>query len=182
MATSPVNAFRTKPVNCIICRKCSANLMAGTAGIAADNYSHVQYFPSSAAYEDYLTVPEVRRILKTHMIEYRALVLQDHLTPGTTVKKALSIHKKFHLLTQQPYLGKVPFGCSCAVCFPHCICQDTLLFASLFDQEVRVPDAWVAATVSTGKVCKASGGTAGRQAAPAHVEAGVRREDYQFQG
>ena len=127
MATSPVNAFRTKPVNCIICRKCSANLMAGTAGIAADNYSHVQYFPSSAAYEDYLTVPEVRRILKTHMIEYRALVLHDHVSPGMTVKKAIFIHKKWQLLSRQPTWGRIPFLCSCAVCFPNCVCQDTLL-------------------------------------------------------
>ena len=43
------------------------------------------------------------------------------------------------------------------------MCQDTLLFASLGDPEVRVPDAWVAATVSTRNVSKAIGGRAGRK-------------------
>ena len=77
------------------------------------------------------------------MIEYRALVSQDHLTSGTTVKKALSIYKKWHLLYQQPLWGRVtrvPLSCSCAVCFPNCICQDTLLFA-LLNPEVWVPEA-----------------------------------------
>ena len=43
-----------------------------------------------------LTVPELRAILEQHMIKYKALVLQDFVTPWTTVKNALDIYKKFH--------------------------------------------------------------------------------------
>ncbi len=38
-----------------------------------------------------------------------------------------------------------------------------MLLASLFDSEVRVPAAWVAATVSTRKQSKDIGGTAGHK-------------------
>ena len=41
------------------------------------------------------------------------------------------------------------------------MCEDTILFKSLFDPEVRVPDSWVAATVSRRKELKAIGGTTG---------------------
>ena len=97
------------------------------------------------------------------MLEYKNLILQDRVAPGMTVKKALGIYKKFHFLSRVPTWGRIPFSCSCAVCFPNCVCQDTILFASLFDQEVRVPDSWVTATVSVRKVQKAIGGTAGRK-------------------
>ena len=43
------------------------------------------------------------------------------------------------------------------------MCEDTILFASLFEPEVRVPDTWVTATVSRRKELKALGGTAGRK-------------------
>ena len=43
------------------------------------------------------------------------------------------------------------------------VCQDTILFESLFDPEVRVPDSWVTATVSRRKEQKTIGGTAGRK-------------------
>ena len=97
------------------------------------------------------------------MVEYRAFVLHDYVSPGMTVKKALSIYKKWHLLSRQPKWVKIPFSCSSAVCFPHCACQDTLQFASLFNPEVRVPQDWVAATVSARKLCTSFGGTAGRK-------------------
>ena len=99
------------------------------------------------------------------MLEYRALVLLDLVAPGMTVKKALSIYKKWHLLQRQPTWGNIPFSCSCVVCFAHCVCQDALLLASLFDPNVRVPANWVAATVtlSARKLCKSIGGTAGRK-------------------
>ena len=57
----------------------------------------------------------------------------------------------------------IPFSCSCAVCFPNCVCEDTILFASLFNPKVRVPESWVTATVSVRKVHKPIGGTAGRK-------------------
>jgi hypothetical protein len=70
-----------------------------------------------------LTVPQppVRNILEPDMLEYRALVLLDHVSPGITVKKALSIYKKWHVLHQQPAWGKIPLSCCCAVCFQHCV-------------------------------------------------------------
>ena len=49
----PTLACRTAQVKCIIRYKCSSMLMAGTAGIAASNYSHVHQFPSRKAYDDY---------------------------------------------------------------------------------------------------------------------------------
>ena len=97
------------------------------------------------------------------MLEYKNLagVLQDMELPRMMVKKALGICKKFHFLPRMPTWGRIPFSCTCAVCFPNCVCQDTILFESLFDQEVRVPDSCVTTTVSVRKVQKAIGGTAG---------------------
>ena len=57
----------------------------------------------------------------------------------------------------------IPFSCSCKVYFPHCVCQDTILFAFLFNPEVRVPADMVTATVSKRQVQKPIGGTAGRK-------------------
>ena len=53
--------------------------------------------------------------------------------------------------------------------------KDTLLFASVFDAEVRVPHAWVTAMVSVRKVKKAIGGTAGpkRRRSSAHAMRGL---------
>ena len=47
--------------------------------------------------------------------------------------------------------------------FPNCVCEDTILFTSLFDPEVRVPGKWVTATVSRRSEQKPIGGTAGRK-------------------
>jgi hypothetical protein len=38
-----------------------------------------------------LQVPQLLELLRQHMIAYRALVLLDHVDPGMTVKKTLSI-------------------------------------------------------------------------------------------
>ncbi len=81
-----------------------------------------------------LSVTDLRDLLRQHMLEYRALVLLDHVEPGMTVKKALAIYRKWHIMNQQPTWGAVPFSCSCKVCFAHCICRD---LASLFNPEVR---------------------------------------------
>ena len=43
------------------------------------------------------------------------------------------------------------------------MCQDTILFASLFNPEVQVPADMVTATVSKRQVDKPIGGTAGRK-------------------
>ncbi len=63
-----------------------------------------------------LHVPELRDLMRSHMLEYKALVLLDYGDPGwLTVKKALSIYKKWHVLKRQLMWGKVPFSCSCKV-------------------------------------------------------------------
>ena len=97
------------------------------------------------------------------MLAYRALVLPDNVGPGMTVKKELAIYRKWHVLHWQPTWGAVPFSCSCKDCFAHCICRDTILLASLFNPEVRVPADLITATVSTRARNIAIGGTAGRK-------------------
>jgi hypothetical protein len=97
------------------------------------------------------------------MLVYRALVLLDNVEPGMTVKKALAIYRKRHVLNRHPTWGADPFSCSCKVCFAHCICRDTILLASLFDPEVLVPAELITATVSTCARNIAIGGTAGRK-------------------
>jgi hypothetical protein len=97
------------------------------------------------------------------MLEYGALVLLDHVDLGMPVKKALAIYRKWLIMNRQPTWGKVPFTCSCKVCLLNCICRDTILFAFLFDPDVRVPADWVTATVSTRAQNKAIGGSAGRK-------------------
>ena len=49
-----------------------------------------------------LSVPELRDLLQPHMLAYRALVLLDNVEPGMTVKKALAIYRKWHVLHRQP--------------------------------------------------------------------------------
>ena len=110
-----------------------------------------------------LSVPDLRALLEPHVLAYRNLVLNNIVDPDMHVKKALSIYKKFHLLSRMPTWGQVPFSCTCAVCFPNCICEDTILFTALFDPEVRVPDKWVTATISRRREQKPIGGTAGRK-------------------
>jgi hypothetical protein len=48
-----------------------------------------------------LLVTELRDLLRQHMLECKALVLLDHVDPGMTVMKALSIYKKLHVLNLQ---------------------------------------------------------------------------------
>ena len=81
------------------------------------------------------------------------------------VKKALRIYQKFYLLSRQSDWGKIPVSCSCKVCFSNCVCEDTIMFAALFNPKVRVPAEQVTKTVSKRQVhnLKAIGGTAGRK-------------------
>ena len=54
-----------------------------------------------------------------------------------------------------------PLACTCKVCYPNCVCQCTILLASLFNPYIRVPAHYIAATVSLRKACRALKGTAG---------------------
>ena len=109
------------------------------------------------------------------MLEYRALVLLDHVSPGMTVKKVLSIYKKWHVRNRPPTWGRIPLSCSCVVCFPHCVCQDTILLASLFDPEVQVPPDWDGICQQNVQVNRGHGRA---QEALAHRAARVRQKDF----
>ena len=123
-----------------------------------------QWFLEKLDPDGSLTVPELRMILEPHVRDYKAVVLRHgQEPPGLTVKKALGIYKKFNFMSRQPDWGTIPFSCSCKVCFPNCVCDDTIQFASLFDPKVRVPAELVTATVSKRQVHKPIGGTAGRK-------------------
>jgi hypothetical protein len=76
------------------------------------------------------------------------------------MKGALKLYKYFHLIKRQPTWGKVTLGCLCKVCFPNCVCRCTLLCASLFNPEIRVPADYIAATISERKSVE---DTAGRK-------------------
>ena len=95
------------------------------------------------------------------MIEYKALIVEDWLDPRYDVKDVMRIYQKFNLITPAPKWGRVPLACTCKVCFPNCMCQCTLLLASLFDPEIRVPAHYIAATPSLRKACRGIKGTAG---------------------
>ena len=41
-------------------------------------------------------------IFDEHFLEYRALVLLDHVEQGMMVKKALAIYRKWHVMNRQP--------------------------------------------------------------------------------
>ncbi len=64
-----------------------------------------------------LSVPDLQDLLRQHMLAHRALVLLDNVEPGMTVKKALAIYRKWHVLHQQQTWGPVPSSCSFKVCF-----------------------------------------------------------------
>ena len=73
----------------------------------------------------------------------------------------MRIYRKFNLITPAPKWGRIPLAMTCKVCFPNCMCQCTLLLASLFDPEIRVPAHYIAATPSLRKACRGIKGTAG---------------------
>ena len=73
----------------------------------------------------------------------------------------MSIYRKFNHITPAPKWGRIPLAMTCKVCFPNCMCQCTLLQASLFDPEIRVPAQYIAATPSLRKACRGIKGAAG---------------------
>ena len=113
--------------------------------------------------EHEFNAPKMRALIAPHAEQYKRIVLEDKLPPGMDVKGALDVYKNFKLLRAKADWGAVPMACSCKTSFGHAICEDTLLFVSLFDPEVHVPKHWVGATVSERKQCKKIGGLAGRR-------------------
>ena len=95
------------------------------------------------------------------MLEYKALVVQDWLSPNFNVKDVLRIYRKWNIISSAPKWGQIPLACTCKICYPYCVCQCTILLASLFNPDIRVPVQYIAATVSFRKTCLAIKGTAG---------------------
>ena len=73
------------------------------------------------------------------MLKYKALVVADKVPAGTGIKKALHTQGSWNLLICASMWGEIPVVCTCAVCFLNCVCQYTLLWASLFNPDARVP-------------------------------------------
>ena len=84
-------------------------------------------------------------------------------TPEVNVKQALRIYRKWNLITSAPKWGGILIACTCKVCFPNCVCQCTVLLASLFNPDIRVLPEYIPATVSLRKQCRSLQGTAGRK-------------------
>ena len=64
---------------------------------------------------------------------------------------------------QCPKGALTPIVCTCKVYFPNCVCQCTILLASLYNPDIRVPAQYIAATVSLRKAFRSLQGTAGRK-------------------
>ena len=95
--------------------------------------------------------------------QYANLVVRNRpdLVPGVDIKLALKIYKSFHLLQKASTWGDIPVQCTCRECFKNCVCAHSVLFASLFDDTLRVPEEYIAATVGLRKKCRALKGAAG---------------------
>ena len=95
--------------------------------------------------------------------QYANLVVRNRpdLVPGVDIKLALKIYKSFHLLQKASTWGDIPVQCTCRECFKNCVCAHGVLFASLFDDTLRVPEEYIAATVGLRKKCRALKGAAG---------------------
>ena len=107
------------------------------------------------------TVPALKMLLEDDMLEYKALIVNDWLDPRYDVKDVLRIYRKFNLITPAPKWGQIPLACTCNVCYPNCVCQCTILLASLFNPDIRVPAHYIGATVTLRKACRALKGAAG---------------------
>ena len=108
-----------------------------------------------------LSVDALRATLEDDMIEYKALIVEDWLDPHYDVKDVMRIYRKFNLITPAPKWGQIPLACTCKVCYANAVCQCTILLASLFNPEIRVPDHYIAATPSLRKLCRGIKGAAG---------------------
>ena len=109
-----------------------------------------------------LSVDELRAQLEDDMTEYKALVVEDWLDPNYNVKDVMRIYRRFNMIRPAPKWGLVPLECTCKVCYANAMCPCTILMASLFKPEIRVPAHYIAATPSLRKLCRIKG-TAGNK-------------------
>jgi hypothetical protein len=93
-----------------------------------------------------LSVPTVRTHLEPLVRQYYRLVIQvqfqDRVDDGTHLRDALKIYNYFHQLNRAHEWEEIALSCTCRVCFGNCVSKHTLLFVSLFKQDVHVPDSW----------------------------------------
>ena len=66
------------------------------------------------------------------------------------------------MIRPAPKWGLVPLECTCKVCYANAMCPCTIMLASLFKPEIRVPAHYIAATPSLRKLCRIKG-TAGNK-------------------
>ncbi len=110
-----------------------------------------------------LSIPTVHTQLEPLVRQYDRLVIQGRMNDGTHLRDALKIYNYFHQLNHAPEWGDIALSGTCSVCCGNGVCKHTLLVVSLFKQDVRVPDSWIAATPSLRKKCKSLNGTTGRR-------------------
>ena len=77
--------------------------------------------------------------------EYERYVLNDEYEQVQSLDEALDVYETFHHLTRDATWGKVPLACSCEGSHADAICEHAALFTAVFDPEIEVPEAYVAA-------------------------------------
>jgi hypothetical protein len=109
-----------------------------------------------------LPIARLRALMAPHAAAFRRLVV-NNIDNGEDIKQALKIYDNFYLIQYKPEWGDYPASCTCPGNYAHGCCWHSLLYASLFNPEVCVPDAYIAATVDLRKKCKSLKGVAGRK-------------------
>ena len=67
------------------------------------------------------------------------------------------------MIRPAPKWGLIPLECTCKVCYANAMCPCTILMASLFKSEIRVPAHYIAATPSLRKLCRIKGKTGNKR-------------------
>ncbi len=95
--------------------------------------------------------------------QYVNLVVRNRpdLMPGIEIKGALQIYCNFHLLKKASTWGDIPVQCTCCECLKNCVCAHGVIFTSLFEEKLRVPEEYIAVTVGLRKKCRSLKGAAG---------------------
>ena len=93
--------------------------------------------------------------------QYEQYVLNDEYEQVLDINDALDVYESFHHLTRDVMWGKVQLCCTCKGSHAHAVCEHATLFTAMFDSEVEVPKAYVAAEPGLRKKCHMLKGTAG---------------------
>ncbi len=109
------------------------------------------------------SVEDVISDLQPLQDQYVNLVVRNRpdLVQGIDIKEAFKIYGSFQLLKKASAWGDIPVQCTCRECFKNCVCAHGVLFTSLFDEKLRVPGEYIAATVGLWKKCRSLKGAAG---------------------